>query len=307
MNNDPIRLNKFLASGGAGSRRHCDTLIKDGEITVNGEICLNPGYRVIEGDVVRHGRKAVTPKQTVLLLFNKPRGYVCTKDDELRRETIFDILPPKLGHLNHVGRLDQDSEGLLILTNDGDLANRISHPRHKTEKEYIVTVGSSFDNEVLEKFLTGVHVPEVGKLVAKAVHRISPRRVSVVLETGVKRQVREMFKAFHLRVTKLVRVRIGSLTDPTLPPGRYRPLEEEEIKLLMTNPVAVPRRERPATSKSGPAPKRPAKKTSPRVGKPGRGLGPGRKVAKKQGRPGHGPARKSSKQGPGRSPKRGRR
>ena len=136
MSNETVRLNKFLASGGLGSRRACDELIKSGEISVNGEVCMNPGTQVAQGDEVHCGRKLVSPRQALLILFNKPRGLVCTKNDELQRPTIYHSLPTKLHHLNHVGRLDQDSEGLILLTNDGDLANRISHPRHKTEKEY---------------------------------------------------------------------------------------------------------------------------------------------------------------------------
>lgn len=304
MSNDPIRLNKFLASGGVGSRRHCDALVKDGEVTVNGEICLNPGIRITADDEVRHGRKIISPKQTLLILFNKPRGLVCTKDDEFNRNTIYNSLPHKLGHLNHVGRLDQDSEGLLLLTNDGDLANRISHPRHKTEKEYIVTISSSFDPEVLDKLLAGIYVPVLGKLKAKAVRRLSPRRLSMVLETGVKRQIREMFKALHLRVSKLVRVRIGSLTDPTLPPGRHRPLEAEEIELLMVNPAVSTKRRptRSTTTDPGPARKKTARKSAPRNAKSSRSSGGGRKSSPKQSGSRKGPARKSGKSHPGKRP-----
>lgn len=237
-------------------------MVKDGEITVNGEPCLNPGLRVTpDVDVVRHGRRAVNSKQFLTILFHKPRGLVCTRNDELKRPTIYQCLPPKYSHLNHVGRLDQDSEGLLVLTNHGDFANRLSHPSHKTEKEYIVTISSSFNSEVLDKFVSGIHTP-LGKLQAKSVRRLSPRRVSIVLETGVKRQIREMFKAQHLRVTKLMRIRIGSLTDPTLPAGRHRPLDEEEIELLLKNPLSKPRQVRNRPTPAGPARKQAARKQS---------------------------------------------
>ena len=139
------RLNKFLASCGIGSRRACDALIQRGGITINGESCDNPATRVQEDDVVRLEGKRVSPRQTATILFKKPRGYVCSKQDELGRATIYELLPPKFQHLNHVGRLDRDSEGLLILTNDGDLANRLTHPSNKVEKEYRVTLTSAVE------------------------------------------------------------------------------------------------------------------------------------------------------------------
>ena len=124
--------------------------------------------------------------------------------------TIFCL--PKLQHLKNVGRLDKDSEGLLVLTNDGDLALKLTHPAQKVEKEYVVTLNQAFPNEVMDQLIKGVHTPE-GRAKAKAVRRISPRRVKVVLETGLKRQIRYMFDAVHLKVTKLVRIRIGMLED----------------------------------------------------------------------------------------------
>ena len=238
MASDTTRLNKFLASCGVGSRRHCDQLVQDGQVTINGEPCTSPGAQVGPDDIVRLNRKRVTPKLTTTLLINKPRGLVCSKNDELGRDTVFALLPPKFQHLNHVGRLDQDSEGLLVLTNDGDLANKLTHPRSKTEKEYLVTLGSNFDNEILDRLVAGVHTP-AGPAKAKVVKRLSPRRVAMVLETGLKRQIREMFKCLHMRVTKLVRVRIGSLMDPALAPGAYRPLEDPEIALMLENPARL--------------------------------------------------------------------
>ncbi len=229
------RLNKYLASCGIGSRRACDALIQEGGIYVNNSICIKPATRVDSDDVVRVGRKIVTPKTTEVLLFNKPPGLVCTSSDELGRETIYHILPPHLRHLKNVGRLDKESEGLLVLTNDGDLALKLTHPRQKVEKEYIVTLNQAFSNEVIEKLLSGVHTPE-GRARAKSIRRISPRRVSVILETGLKRQIRYMFDAVHLKVTKLVRVRIGLLQGGGLELGSWRQLEADEIVALQLNP-----------------------------------------------------------------------
>ncbi|NNC89195.1 MAG: rRNA pseudouridine synthase [Akkermansiaceae bacterium] len=253
---EATRLNKFLASCGVGSRRQCDQLVQDGHVTVNGEPCTKPATRVTDGDCVRVDGSRVAAKATTAILFHKPRGYVCTRNDEFGRETIYDLLPPKLDHLRHVGRLDADSEGLLVLTNDGDFANQLTHPRHKTEKEYLVTLGSAFDNAILPKLTAGVHTPE-GKARAKAVKRLSPRRISMVLETGLKRQIREMFKTLGHRVSKLTRVRIGSLSDHTLAPGRWRELDENELALLLANPDAAPETDpaRPARRQSAAAKK----------------------------------------------------
>jgi len=212
-----VRLNKYIASSGAGSRRTCDQWIQDGLVIVNGKITTNPAIQIEEGDTVMLRKKVISPRLNQTILINKPRELVCTKQDELERPTIYTLLPPKLQHLNHVGRLDQDSEGLLVLTNDGELAQKLSHPSHDLEKEYHVTVHEAFENEVFDKLLKGVHTPE-GRCRAVAVHRLSARRLSITLNTGLKRQIRLMCDAVHLRVTKLQRIRIGNLTDIHLKP-----------------------------------------------------------------------------------------
>lgn len=229
------RLNKFLASCGVGSRRACDKIIQGGDVYINSSRCDNPATQVLADDVVRVGKKTVTPKATEVFLFNKPPGLVCTKSDELGRETIYHILPPHMQHLKNVGRLDKESEGLLILTNDGDLALKLTHPSLKVEKEYIVTLNQAFPNEVLERLVKGVQTPE-GRARAKSIKRLSPRRVRVVLETGLKRQIRYMFDACNLKVTKLVRTRIGLLEGGGLTLGNWRELKAEDISLLKINP-----------------------------------------------------------------------
>lgn len=231
-----IRLNKFLASCGIGSRRACDQMIQDGLVTVNGCVEVNPAVRVSATDFVKINEKRVQSLQTETILINKPKGLVCSKHDELNRETIYSLIPPKYQHLNHVGRLDKESEGLLILTNDGNLAQGLTHPSKKIEKEYIVTVNQAFDNEILNRFLKGVPTPE-GKAQAKSVKRLSPRRVRIVLETGLKRQIRMMFQSCNIVVAKLVRVRIGNLQAPDLENGKYRVLEKEDQQQLFSKPA----------------------------------------------------------------------
>lgn len=233
--NDGIRLNKFLASCGVGSRRACDELIQTGRVEVNGSPCLNMGTRIGGGDHVRVDGKRVTPNQLSVIAFHKPRGFVCTREDELGRETIYDLLPPTLHSLHHVGRLDRDSEGLLILTNDGDLSQKLMHPSKSVEKEYLVTANQAFENQHLDQFLEGIYT-EGGKLKAKAIERLSARRIKIILDHGAKRQIRVMFEALGYQVTKLLRVRIGSLWLGDLEPGRHAMLNPNEVAMLLKNP-----------------------------------------------------------------------
>ena len=238
LTNDGVRLNKYLASCAVGSRRACDELIKGGHVEVNGNPCLNMGTRIVSGDHVKVDGRRVAPRETVVLAFHKPRGFVCTREDELGRDTIYSLLPETYHALHHVGRLDMDSEGLLILTNDGDLSQQLMHPSKSVEKEYLVTANQSFDNVHLDKFLEGVYTPE-GKLKAKAIERLSPRRIKVVLDHGAKRQIRVMFETLGYQVTKLLRVRIGALWLGDLEPGAFAALNNMETQMLLGNPKPV--------------------------------------------------------------------
>ncbi|MES2996245.1 MAG: pseudouridine synthase [Verrucomicrobiota bacterium] len=243
------RLNKYLASCAVGSRRKCDQLIQEGRVEVNGQICVNMGTRVVPGDHVRVDGRKVQPKESLVIAFHKPRGYVCTREDELGRETIYHLLPPKLRALHHVGRLDRDSEGLLILTNDGDLSQRLMHPSKSVEKEYLVTADQAFENQHLDQFLEGIHTPE-GKMRAKAIDRLSARRIKVVLDHGAKRQIRVMFEALGYKVVKLLRVRIGSLWLGDLEPAGWAALNAMEIGMLLGKPVTEKTPERRRNNRS---------------------------------------------------------
>jgi pseudouridine synthase len=233
-----VRLNKYLASCGIGSRRACDELIGSGRVEVNGAPCVKLATRVTPGDHVRVDGKRVVPKEEVVVIFHKPRGYVCTRSDELGRKTIYDLLPATLQSLHHVGRLDTDSEGMLILTNDGDLSQQLMHPSKSVEKEYLVTSNQAFENVHLDQFLQGIFTEE-GKLKAKKIDRVSARRLKVILDHGAKRQIRVMFEALGYQVTKLLRVRIGNLWLGDLEPGRWAVLNAKEIGMLLENPKAA--------------------------------------------------------------------
>lgn len=226
------RLNKYLASSGLGSRRSCDTLVQEGQVIINGEPCLNPGYRVQPGDFIKANGKRIEPLEVQSIVIHKPAGLVCTRHDENHRATIYELLPPRLHHLAHVGRLDLDSEGLLILSNDGELSQALTHPSHRIKKLYQVTTENAFENSILSQLEKGVYT-EVGKARAVSVKRLSSRRMEMVLNTGLKRQIRYMVQAVGHRVRRLVRVRIGDLTLDNLKPGKFRFLEPSERAALM--------------------------------------------------------------------------
>ena len=162
--NGGIRINKFLASCGIDSRRVADRLIEEGRVEVNGKVIDTPGMRVTEKDFVKVDGRHMTPMEEVVGLLNKPRGYVCSREAQGAIGTVYDLLPPRLRHLNYVGRLDADSEGLLIMTNKGELTQTLSHPTGGIEKEYWVTVDQNFDNSVLMQFLRGVRIPEARRI-----------------------------------------------------------------------------------------------------------------------------------------------
>ena len=227
-----IRLNKYLASAGIGSRRACDAMVQQGEVVINGETCLSPGYRVQPEDFIKVNGRRIEPLEIQSIVLHKPAGLVCTRSDENNRATIYELLPPRLHHLAHVGRLDLDSEGLLILSNDGELTQALTHPSHKIEKLYQVTTENAFENSILNQLEKGVFT-EVGKARAVSVKRISSRRLEMVLNTGLKRQIRYMIQAVGHRVKRLVRLKIGELTLDTLKPGKWRVLGKSEREALM--------------------------------------------------------------------------
>jgi 23S rRNA pseudouridine2605 synthase len=207
-------------------------MVQQGEVVINGETCLSPGYRVQPGDFIKVNGRRIEPLEIQSIVLHKPAGLVCTRSDENNRATIYELLPPRLHHLAHVGRLDLDSEGLLILSNDGELTQALTHPSHKIEKLYQVTTENAFENSILNQLEKGVFT-EVGKARAVSVKRISSRRLEMVLNTGLKRQIRYMIQAVGHRVKRLVRLKIGELTLDTLKPGKWRILGKSEQDALM--------------------------------------------------------------------------
>jgi len=229
-----MRLNRFLASAGIGSRRSVEERILNGEVRINGEVVTALATQVQPGDSVKVGRRLVRREQPLTAVIYKPRNYLCTASDELDRKTIFDLLPANWPRVFHVGRLDKESEGLLLVTNDGDLANSLMHPRYKVEKEYEVTLKQPFDPAHLRKLLRGV-VIEGGRAKAERAVLESPTHLRLVLTQGINRQIHKMlWRVGGYDVVRLARVRIGPLSIQGMAPGKWRMVSKREISMLLT-------------------------------------------------------------------------
>jgi 23S rRNA pseudouridine2605 synthase len=226
-----VRLNRFLALAGVSSRRGAEEFIRHGRVTVNGELSTDLATQVAPDDQVKVDGHVVRTQKFIYLLLHKPVDFLTTRSDERSRKTIYDLLPGDLPHLAHVGRLDKESEGLLLLTNDGELAFRITHPKFKLEKEYLVTLDREFQTEDSPKTKKGVYLSE-GRARFDSIVKVNPRQVRVVLTQGTKRQVRRLFAALGYKVKRLQRVRIGPITDRGLRSGEMRLLNQKEVDLL---------------------------------------------------------------------------
>jgi 23S rRNA pseudouridine2605 synthase len=226
-----MRLNRFLAAAGFGSRRACEALILDGKVSINGHFIRDLATSVLADDDVRVSGRRARAALPVYILLNKPRGYVCTRSDEKGRKTIFDLVPAHHGRLFHVGRLDMESEGLILLTNDGDLAQRLTHPAHEIEKEYEVLIDKPFDPALATKMIKGFMIEE-GRARMEHLHIIAPQHLKVVLRQGLKRQIRHMFYKMGYEVKRLMRTRIGGVEYGGINAGQWRPLKPKEIAML---------------------------------------------------------------------------
>lgn len=239
-----MRLNKFLAAAGFGSRRACDALISSGAVSMNGHAVEKLATTVGDADEVRVNGRIARAARLVHLIVNKPRGLIVSKADERGRDTVFNLLPPQYANLFHVGRLDKESEGLLILTNDGDLAQLLTHPAHGVEKEYDVTLDKPFNPEEAAKMLKGIFI-EGGRARFESLRQIAPTRLTVVLRQGIKRQIRLMFYDRGYEVKRLVRVRIGPIREPEMRAGMYRVLAPAEVSTLRASAAKSTKPKRP--------------------------------------------------------------
>lgn len=230
-----VRLNKFLSNAGICSRREADVLISTGVVKVNGNIITEMGYKVKPGDKVQYDGETINAEKKRYVLLNKPKGFITTMDDPMGRKTVMGLVKKACKERVYpVGRLDKETTGLLLFTNDGDLAKKLTHPKHKASKIYQVELNKKVRVEDLEKLKSGILL-EDGTTVfdeANYVNNEDAKVVGVELHSGKNRIVRRSFEALGYVVVKLDRVMFSGLTKKDLPRGMYRHLTEKEVAFL---------------------------------------------------------------------------
>lgn len=233
--NEPIRLNKFLANSGVCSRREADEFIQKGEIKVNGEVVTELGTKITRNDVVTHNDKVVLPEHKIYVLLNKPKDCVTTSDDPQGRLTVMDIVRNACTErIYPVGRLDRNTTGVLLLTNDGDLASKLTHPKFVKKKIYHVWLDRDVTEEDMQRIADGIEL-EDGPIHADAISYATEtdrNQVGIEIHSGRNRVVRRIFESLGYRVVKLDRVYFAGLTKKNLPRGRWRYLTQQEVNFL---------------------------------------------------------------------------
>lgn len=229
-----MRINKYLAQCGVASRRECDRLIAEGKVTVNGRPA-GLGDDVNDGDNIKVEGRPVSVKKNEYYLLHKPKGYLCTVSDDKGRKTVMDILGDGIGRVYPVGRLDYDSEGLLILTTDGELAQHLTHPSNEVPKTYLVKVEGRLTEADLNPIRSGIEID--GYVTKKCrTHIVETNKdytkVELVLREGKNREIRKMFAAIGREVTLLKRTKVGELTLRGLDRGAFRKLTPAEVEYL---------------------------------------------------------------------------
>ena len=233
--NEPVRLNKFLANAGVCSRREADEFIQAGVVTVNGEVVTELGTKVLRTDEVKFHEQPVTIAKKVYVLLNKPKDYVTTSDDPQQRKTVMDLVKGACPErIYPVGRLDRNTTGVLLLTNDGDMASKLTHPKFLKKKIYHVYLDKNVTARDLQQIAEGI-VLEDGEIKADAVEYADPvdkKQVGIEIHSGKNRIVRRIFESLGYKVTKLDRVQFAGLTKKNLRRGDWRYLTEDEVDRL---------------------------------------------------------------------------
>lgn len=229
-----IRLNKFLASCGVDSRRNCDQLVFDGKVKINGLTVLTPGTQVkAETDKVSVNGQLLSPfLEKVYFLLNKPTGYLCSNKRVGKQKLAVDLFPEHFGRLFTVGRLDKDTSGLLIVTNDGDFAQNVIHPSKNIPKEYLVKCKHETDEEHLKVLAGGIYF-EGKKIIPLSVTKMRKGTFKITIKEGKKHEVRLLCENAKIKIWQLKRIRIGNLTLGPLKEGAFRPLSTKEKNLFL--------------------------------------------------------------------------
>lgn len=304
---DKIRLQRFMAQAGVASRRKCEQLISAGQVKVNGKVVVELGTRVDpRNDKVYYAGLRVMAQQHVWLVMNKPVKTVCTASDPEGRQTVLDLLGYQQTRIYPVGRLDYHTQGVLLLTNDGDLAAALAHPRNALPRVYHVKLRGIADPDDLDRLREGVRL-DTGETVKALVHIMGSTGqhtwIQMTLTQGLNHQIHRMVDAIGGTVLKLIRVSFGPLDADGLRPGKYRNLTQAEIKALRTavnlGPQKAQRVEGSKRRGRGPGPRKAAGKKTPARKAPARKApgrkAPGRKAAAKPFRPGEGATAKPRK------------
>ena len=230
-----MRLNKFLAHSGVASRRKADELIQMATTEVNGKICQDPAYNVKDSDVVKYDGQQISPiLEKVVIMLHKPKKVITTVKDTHGRKTVLDLVPSKY-RLTPIGRLDQDTTGLLLLTNDGNLHQKLSHPRNQIPKDYEAVIEGKITSSQKQKLDKGIYIgdKEYGK--AEIVSQETKKSRSTIilrLRQGKKREIRRIMYRFKLKLLTLKRIRFAGLSLGNLPENQYRTLTDKEVKTL---------------------------------------------------------------------------
>ncbi len=236
-----IRIQKLIAKYGYTSRRKAEKLIKEGRVAVNGIIIKEPGEKIPENSEITVNGKIINREiKDIYLIMNKPKGYLCTRNDPFKRKTIYDLLDKK--YINYgvfnVGRLDKMSEGLLIITNDGYLANKVMHPSNNIEKKYLVECKEKITTKIIAKWTEGIYIKgNYYKIKSFDIDEKNPKRVTITLNEGKKREIRELFKSINRDIVMLRRISIANLTLGDLKPGEYKELSKKSIYQSLGIPV----------------------------------------------------------------------
>ena len=229
-----IRLNQFLSRSGISSRRDADELIKTGKIKVNGKPVRTLGVKVdsVKDKIEFQNQKVVITREKVYLALNKPRGYLSTTRDDFNRPKVIDLIEDQSIRLYPAGRLDLNTEGLLILTNDGDFSYKLTHPRHQIPKVYLSELNRPLKTEDKKKLEKGVELEE-GKTLPAEILTLSRNKIQITIYEGKKRQIKRMLALFNYKVIKLKRTAIGPLKLGNIATGRFRRLKSGEITALL--------------------------------------------------------------------------
>mgnify|MGYP001377781570 FL=1 len=231
-NPELIRLNKYISQSGLCSRRAADELIKKGKVQVNNKVCDQVGTKINKNDKVIVNKKLIKPEKNIYVLLNKPKDYISTNKDTHNRRVVFDLIKGINERLFSVGRLDRKTTGLLLLTNDGDIAKKLTHPSYKIKKIYSVTLEKKISNDEISQIKNGLVIEDEYIKVDNVERLEKDYEVGIEIHMGKNRIVRKIFESLNHRVSKLDRVLFGPFTKKDLPRGKWRILNQNEIRNL---------------------------------------------------------------------------